>query len=70
MEENVKNQLDAITGAIDSKIEKSNQEVIEVAQKNSAEIVKNEISEAVVKMTERMDAMEVANKKQFESAKK
>lgn len=70
MEENVKNQLDAITGAIDSKIEKSNQEMIEVAQKNSSEIVKNEVSEAVVKMTERMDAMEVANKKQFESAKK
>lgn len=69
MEENVKNQLDAISGAIDSKIEKSNAAALEVATQKSAEIVKQEVSDAVAKMSERMDAMEVANKKQFASAK-
>lgn len=70
MEENVKNQIDAITGAIDSKIEKSNAAALEVATQKSAEIVKQEVSDAVAKMNERMDAMEVASKKQFASAKK
>ena len=70
MEENVKNQIDAITGAIDSKIEKSNAAALEVATQKSAEIVKQEVSDAVAKMNERMDAMEVASKKQFSGAKK
>jgi len=69
MEENVKNQIDAISGAIDSKIEKSNAAAVEVATQKSNEIVKQEVSGLVAKFNERMDAMEVANKKQFSQSK-
>ena len=70
MEENVKNQLDAISGAIDSKIEKSNAQAIELASQKSAELVKEQVSDVVAKFNERMDAMEVANKKQMNAGKK
>lgn len=70
MEENVKNQLDAISGAIDSKIEKSNAEAVELASAKSAELVKEQVSDVVAKFNERMDAMEVANKKQMNAGKK
>jgi HK97 family phage major capsid protein len=70
MEENVKNQLDAISGAIDSKIEKSNAQAIELASAKSAELVKEQVSDVVAKFNERMDAMEVANKKQMNANKK
>lgn len=70
MEENVKNQLDAISGAIDSKIEKSNAEAVELASAKSAELVKEQVSDVVAKFNERMDAMEVANKKQMNANKK
>jgi hypothetical protein len=69
MEENVKNQLDAISNAIDSKIEKSNSQVMADATKNASEIIKGEVSGLVSKFNERMDAMEVANKKQFSQTK-
>jgi len=69
MEENVKNQLDAISNAIDSKIEKSNGQVMADATKNASEIIKGEVSGLVSKFNERMDAMEVANKKQFSQTK-
>lgn len=65
MEENLKNQLDQFNEAIDSKIKKSNNVVVEKAN----EVIKSEISEMATKLNERLDAMEVANKKQF-SAKK
>lgn len=70
MEENVKNQLDAISGAIDSKIEKSNAQAVELASQKSAELVKEQVSDVVAKFNERMDAMEVANKKQMNAGKK
>ena len=70
MEENVKNQLDAISGAIDSKIEKSNAQAVELASAKSAELVKEQVSDVVAKFNERMDAMEVANKKQMNANKK
>ncbi len=70
MEENVKNQLDAISGAIDSKIEKSNAQAIELASQKSAELVKEQVGDVVAKFNERMDAMEVANKKQMNAGKK
>lgn len=69
MEENLKNQLDQFNSAIDSKIEKSNNEVVENVVVKANEIVKNEVSELSNKLNERLDAMEVANKKAF-SAKK
>ena len=69
MEENLKNQLDQFNTAIDSKIEKSNNEVVENVVVKANEIVKSEVSEMATKLNERLDAIEVANKKQF-SAKK
>jgi len=69
MEENLKNQLDQFNSAIDSKIEKSNNDVVENVVVKANEIVKNEVSELSNKLNERLDAMEVSNKKAF-SAKK
>ena len=69
MEENIKNQLDQFNTAIDSKIEKSNHEVVETVVLKANDIVKNEVTEMATKLNERLDAIEVANKKQF-SAKK
>lgn len=69
MEENLKNQLDQFNTAIDSKIEKSNNEVVENVVVKANEIVKSEVSEMATKLNERLDAIEVSNKKQF-SAKK
>ena len=69
MEENIKNQLDQFNSAIDSKIEKSNNDVVENVVVKASEIVKNEVSELSNKLNERLDAMEVSNKKAF-SAKK
>lgn len=70
MEENLKNQLDQFNSAIDSKIEKSNNEVVENVVVKANEIVKSEVSEMAIKLNERLDAIEVANKKQFESKKR
>ena len=69
MEENLKNQLDQFNSAIDSKIEKSNNEVVENVVVKANEIVKSEVSEMATKLNERLDAIEVSNKKMF-SAKK
>ena len=69
MEENLKNQLDQFNSAIDSKIEKSNNEVVENVVVKANEIVKSEVSEMATKLNERLDAIEVSNKKAF-SAKK
>lgn len=69
MEENLKNQLDQFNNAIDSKIEKSNNEVVESVVVKANEIVKSEVSEMATKLNERLDAIEVSNKKAF-SAKK
>jgi len=70
MEDNLKNQLDQFNSAIDSKIEKSNNEVVENVVVKANEIVKSEVSEMATKLNERLDAIEVANKKQFESKKR
>jgi len=70
MEDNLKNQLDEFNSAIDSKIEKSNTEVVDAVVIKANEIVKNEVSEMTNKLNERLDAMEVANKKQFNATKK
>ena len=65
MDENIKNQLDQFNTAIDSKIEKSNHEVVETVVLKANDIVKNEVSEMATKLNERLDAIEVANKKQL-----
>ena len=69
MEENLKNQLDQFNSAIDSKIEKSNNDVVENVVVKANEIVKSEVSDLETKLNNRLDAMEVSNKKAF-SAKK
>jgi HK97 family phage major capsid protein len=70
MEENLKNQLDQFNSAIDSKIEKSNNEVVENVVVKANEIVKSEVSEMATKLNERLDAIEVSNKKAFDSKKR
>jgi len=70
MEENLKNQLDQISNSIDSKIEKSNNDVANTIEVKASEIVKSEVAEMSNKLNERFDAFEVANKKQFNANKK
>lgn len=70
MDENLKNQLDQFSEAVDSKIEKSNTNAIDAVVIKANEIVKNEVSELSNKLNDRLDAMEVATKKQFSATKK
>jgi HK97 family phage major capsid protein len=70
MDENLKNQLDQFNEAIDSKIEKSNNNAIDAVVVKASEIAKNEVTELGNKINERLDAMEVANKKQFSATKR
>jgi len=70
MDENLKNQLDQFNEAIDSKIEKSNNNAIDAVVVKANEIVKNEVSELSNKLNERLDAMEVSNKKAFSATKR
>lgn len=70
MDEKLKDQLDGISKSIDAKIEKSNSDVVNNVVEKANEIVKSEVSGMATKLNERLDAMEVANKKRFESNKK
>jgi len=70
MNEELKDQLDGISKSIDAKIEKSNSDVVNNVVEKANEIVKSEVSGMATKLNERLDAMEVANKKQFNSQKK
>lgn len=67
MDENVKNQLDQIANVIDEKIEKANGQVLENANGKIDSVLKGEINNLTQKFNERMDAIEVANKKNFDS---
>lgn len=67
MEENVKKQLDELGGIIDSKIEKANEQVNARTDGKIDTTLKSEINNLMTKFNERMDAMEVANKKSFDS---
>ena len=70
MNEELKGQIDGISKSIDAKIEKSNSDVVNNVVEKANEIVKSEVSGMATKLNERLDAMEVANKKQFNSQKK
>ena len=70
MNEELKSQLDGISKSIDAKIEKSNSDVVNNVVEKANEIAKSEVSGMATKLNERLDAMEVANKKQFNSQKK
>lgn len=69
MEENVKKQLDQIGDLIDAKLEKAYGQALESANGKADEMLKSEITNLTNKFNERMDAIEVANKKQFQAAK-
>lgn len=67
MEENVKNQLDQLNTAIDSKIEKAKDIAVEASVVQADEIVKSQVLEMTTKFNDRLDAIEVSNKKTFEA---
>ena len=67
MEENVKKQLDQLGNIIDEKIEKANGQVLENANGKIDSVLKGEINNLTQKFNERMDEMEVSNKKNFDS---
>ena len=67
MEENVKKQLDELGGIIDAKIEKANEQAQTRADGKIEETLKSQINNLTTKFNERMDEMEVANKKNFDS---
>ena len=67
MEENVKKQLDQIGDLIDSKLEKAHGQALESANGKAEESLKSEISNLTNKFNERLDQMEVANKKNLEA---
>jgi HK97 family phage major capsid protein len=66
MTENVKKELDQLGDIIDAKLEKAHGQAVESATGKADEALKGEISNLTSKFNERMDAMEVANKKHFE----
>ena len=68
MEENVKNQLDQLNTAIDSKIEKAKDIAVEASVVQADEIVKSQVSEMTTKFNDRLDAIEVSNKKTFDAS--
>lgn len=67
MNENVKAQLDQLGDLIDAKLEKAQGQAVDSATGKADQMLKNEISNLTTQFNERMDAIEVANKKQFES---
>ncbi len=69
MNENVKAQLDQLGDLIDAKLEKAQGQAVDSATGKADEMLKSEISNLTTQFNERMDAIEVANKKQFESKK-
>lgn len=69
MNENVKAQLDQLGDLIDAKLEKAQGQAIDSATGKADEMLKSEINNLTTQFNERMDAMEVANKKHFEAKK-
>lgn len=67
MDENVKNQLDQLGNIIDEKIEKANGQALNNAKGEIDSVLKGEINNLTTKFNERMDAIEVSNKKNFDS---
>jgi len=63
MDENIKKELDQLGGLIDGKIEKATGQAMEASDKKADETLKREINNLVNKFNERMDAVEVAQKK-------
>lgn len=69
MNENTKAQLDQLGDLIDAKLEKAHGQAVDSATGKADEMLKGEISNLTTQFNERMDQMEVANKKHFEASK-
>lgn len=69
MEDNTKKHLDQLGDVIDAKLEKAYGQAIESANGKADEMLKSEISTLTNKFNERIDALEVSNKKNFEAGK-
>lgn len=63
MDENIKKELDQLGNIIDGKIEKATGQAMEAADKKADETIMREINNLVNKFNERMDDIEVAQKK-------
>ena len=70
MDENVKNQLDQLGNIIDAKLEKAHGQAVDSATGKADEALKGEIANLTQKFTERMDAIEVSNKKRFDATRR
>lgn len=70
MEDNTKKHLDQLGDVIDAKLEKAYGQAIESANGKADEMLKSEISNLTNKFNERIDQLEVSNKKNFEAGKK
>jgi HK97 family phage major capsid protein len=68
MEENVKQQLDQLGNLIDAKIEKANGQVLENAKGQIDSVLKGEIDNLTKSFNERVDAIEMQNKKNLEAS--
>jgi len=69
MEDNTKKHLDQLGDVIDAKLEKAYGQALESANGKADEMLKSEISTLTTKFNERIDALEVSNKKNFEAGK-
>ena len=69
MEDNTKKHLDQLGDVIDAKLEKAYGQALESATGKADEMLKSEISTLTTKFNERIDALEVSNKKNFEAGK-
>ena len=68
MNEELKKEMNELGDVIDAKIEKASQQAIERADQKADETLKREIDNLMNKFNERMDAVEVAQKKNAEAS--
>ena len=68
MNEELKKEMNELGDIIDAKIEKASQQAIERADQKADETLKREIDNLMNKFNERMDAVEVAQKKNAEAS--
>ena len=68
MNDELKKEMNELGDVIDAKIEKASQQAIERADLKADETLKREIDNLMNKFNERMDAVEVAQKKNAEAS--
>jgi len=70
MDDKMKDQLDSISKSIDQKIETSNIEIVETLVAKTNDVVATEVKSISDNINQRLDAIEVSNKKNFSSPKR